>query len=221
MTASRPRPRAPRRSSGEVRRLLLNSAEQLFIKQGYQATTTNQIIELARVDAPTLYRHFANKAELFEATALAPLDEFIERHLTYWTGHPVGQADAVETVERYVTSFFTLLHQHRATLRLLIGASHSNDQLGDLARSVAKRFADGLVPLRDIVAAEEKVHHYGLKSPETTLAATTGMVLAMVLFDDWVFPSGRRPSRKTQLQEIVDLLLYGITVRPGGRPDNK
>ena len=73
MNASQPKPRAPRRSSGEVRRLLLNSAEQLFIRQGYQATTTNQIIELARVDAPTLYRHFANKAELFEATALAPL----------------------------------------------------------------------------------------------------------------------------------------------------
>src|SRR5205814_654133 len=127
------------------------------------------------------------------------------------------------TMERFAKRFFTLLYDHRETMRLLVTSSRSDDVLGELSRTVAARFREGLVPLQQIVAAESEVHGYEIESPEVTLAAATGMVMAMVLFDDWVFPAGRLPSRKRQIDEIVELVLYGVTRRPssGSRSTSK
>jgi hypothetical protein len=40
------------------------------------------------------------------------------------------------------------------------------------------------------------------------------MILSMVLFDDWIFPAGRRPDTATIIEEIIALVLYGVTQRP-------
>ena len=40
------------------------------------------------------------------------------------------------------------------------------------------------------------------------------MILSIVLFDDWVFPAGQRSDDATIIEEIVALVLYGVTQRP-------
>jgi AcrR family transcriptional regulator len=46
---------------------LIEAAEALFVKQGYEATSTDQILERAQTSRGALYHHFPNKRELFEA----------------------------------------------------------------------------------------------------------------------------------------------------------
>src|SRR5947208_17109740 len=44
---------------------LMQHAKQLFVKLGYQHTTTEKIAQAAGVTEPVLYRHFASKKVLF------------------------------------------------------------------------------------------------------------------------------------------------------------
>lgn len=77
--ASQPRrperstPEAPRirRTSGEVRALLLAAARELFLEQGFDATTIGQIADRSGVSRTVLFRHFSDKATLHRA-ALEP-----------------------------------------------------------------------------------------------------------------------------------------------------
>ena len=43
---------------------IIDAASELFYKQGYQATTIDQIIKLSGISRPTMYSHFATKEEL-------------------------------------------------------------------------------------------------------------------------------------------------------------
>ncbi len=54
-----------RLSRAERKRQLIAHAKNLFVTQGYHATTTEKIAQAAGVSEPVLYRHFENKKALF------------------------------------------------------------------------------------------------------------------------------------------------------------
>ena len=51
----------------KTRSALLTAAHELFAEQGYAATSTNDIVECAKVTRGALYYHFHNKESLFQA----------------------------------------------------------------------------------------------------------------------------------------------------------
>lgn len=65
-------------------RRILDRAEDLFAKQGYEGTSLRQIAERAGIQEPGLYNHFAGKQALYEAVlfrALNPMAEALARHM--------------------------------------------------------------------------------------------------------------------------------------------
>jgi TetR/AcrR family transcriptional regulator len=50
----------------KTRDLILDAAEALFARQGYQATTIKQVAAQVGVQGPALYKHFTSKRALFE-----------------------------------------------------------------------------------------------------------------------------------------------------------
>lgn len=60
-----------------TRDLILDAAESLFARQGYQATTIKMVAEQVGVQGPALYKHFSSKRALFE--------EVLERLFTPFT----------------------------------------------------------------------------------------------------------------------------------------
>lgn len=196
---------------------MLDAARTLFEKQGYQATTTQQIVELARVDAPTLYRHFSSKAELFEVATLGDMKEFIARHFECWRAGPPG-GDLEVLVRHFVVGFFEVIDAHRESFRLLVASSSQDGVLGELARAISRQFTEGLATFRRTVIDESRAQGvHGIASPDCTLAASTGMVLCMALFGEWLFPAGEQPSRDAQVDEIVAMTLHGVARRPASR----
>src|SRR6266550_4458777 len=67
------------RKAGRKRQLLAH-AKQLFVKHGYQDTTTEKIAGAAGVSEPVLYRHFESKKALF----LEVLQEIRDATLNRW-----------------------------------------------------------------------------------------------------------------------------------------
>ena len=53
--------------SERTRRILLDSARELFTKQGYLHTSIQQIIDHAGVSRGALYHHYRDKVALFSA----------------------------------------------------------------------------------------------------------------------------------------------------------
>ncbi len=58
-------PSGPRKAD-QKRATLIEAAGKLFVKQGYEATTMDEIAAAANVAKGTLYHYFANKAELLK-----------------------------------------------------------------------------------------------------------------------------------------------------------
>jgi len=77
---------APKQTKGErTSRRILNVAEALFARHGYEGTSLRQIADGVGIKEPGLYNHFAGKQALYEAVlyrALNPMAEALTRHVS-------------------------------------------------------------------------------------------------------------------------------------------
>jgi AcrR family transcriptional regulator len=189
-----------RRGSREVRSLLLDAARSLFAAKGYAGAATRDIAHEAGVSEALLFRHFGTKAQLFERAVIDPINEFISEYVEQWTARPVTHA--------YVDGFYRLLLEHRDLVLALITAQayEAIDEVD--GASPVSRLLDQLeaVPGRE---AEQRGFTFDV---QIATRLVVGMVMAMALLDKWMFPPGkRRPSRQRIVDEMVGMVLRGLT----------
>lgn len=68
----------PRTKPAEVRlKELMGAAEKLFLTQGVEATTINDIVEQAQVAKGTFYHYFSSKNDMLEALARRYTEQFL------------------------------------------------------------------------------------------------------------------------------------------------
>ena len=65
--------------SAATRARVLDAAQALFAEQGYEATSTDAILEASGISRGALYHHFATKQAVFEAVFQRVSDAAIER----------------------------------------------------------------------------------------------------------------------------------------------
>ena len=61
--------------SARKRRVILETATELFLRNGYLGTSMDEVASVAGVSKQTVYKHFADKEGLFQAIALATIDQ--------------------------------------------------------------------------------------------------------------------------------------------------
>ena len=102
----RPRPgRPPKDLAGDVEARILDAAERVFLKRGYQSASLDEIAETAPASKPTIYAHFPGKQALFEAVVARVIEG-----LTNFEGFaPKGRSVqdklaglGIEVVERFI-----------------------------------------------------------------------------------------------------------------------
>ncbi|MBN1490963.1 MAG: TetR/AcrR family transcriptional regulator [Phycisphaerae bacterium] len=93
-----------RMKAAERRLQLLETAAQLFAEHGYRGTTTAMLAKRARISEPILYRHFANKRDLF----IALIESAGYQVLATWE-------EAIRTVASPVEQLRVILHRNPAT----------------------------------------------------------------------------------------------------------
>src|ERR1051325_7921474 len=86
--------RMPRLKAPQRREQLMQVATKLFARNGYEATTTAAIAEMAGVTEPILYRHFKSKQELFVAIVKAVSNQTMK----HWESLIAGIADPAEQI---------------------------------------------------------------------------------------------------------------------------
>jgi AcrR family transcriptional regulator len=201
-------PARRRRSSADVRALLIDSARELFLSKGYEATTSREICERAGVAEPLLFSNFGSKTGLFEAAVLAPIAEFVSEYASSW--RDVGEEKPSERVDAFVPELFEIAQRNRTVLlEALVQRLHRESDEPGVIDQVAGT-------LKGLEGVSDLDRYENVDGP-AALTAALGMVLGVALLDDLLFPGGsRRPSRERLVAEMEKFLLYGTTRREPG-----
>ena len=204
------------RSTAEVRALILDEAHRQFTANGY-AATMKQIADGAGVTEKMVFRHFGSKAGLYEATVVRPFSEFINGFVETWQsvgphgseGQSVQEA-SLWSVTWFVDGALAFAQENREILATLMAAkSHKDEGLEEVGRTIASSFADLLLRMSPIAEVNAKP---GL-DVEVASAASAGMVLSIVLINDWLFSSASTRTDAEIRQGLIDLVTYGIAPR--------
>ncbi|HEV8628054.1 MAG TPA: helix-turn-helix domain-containing protein [Acidimicrobiia bacterium] len=206
------REREFRRGPTEVRQLLVEAARALFSAKGYAGTSTREIATTAGVSEALLFRHFGNKAKLFERAVLDPINEFIHDYIEQWTAQPVVDHTPEGIAYAFLDGFYRLLSDNGDLVLALIAAQayESIAELNDAAP--LGRLLD---ELEAVPGREAALRGYDFDVQVAT-RLVVGMVMSMALLDKWMFPPGkRRPSRQRILDEMVAFMLHGVAREDG------
>src|SRR5437870_2518927 len=106
---------APRMRKADRKRQLLAHAKQLFVRLGYQNTTTEKIARAAQVSEPVLYRHFESKRALF----LEVLREIREATLTRWHAETSDIQDPLAKLHRIIDLYLGSTREHAIEFRIM------------------------------------------------------------------------------------------------------
>jgi AcrR family transcriptional regulator len=201
--------RRTRRSPQEVRELLLGAARSTFAARGYARSSTREIAEAAGVSEALLFRHFGTKANLFELAILDPFHGFIN---AYVDGRPADITDTPPPPEvpsrEYVATLFDLLSRNRDLVMALVAARAYEVDL-----TARPELSDALDRLQALVEGE--MAQRGLEDIDVpvTIRVTFAMVVALAVFQDWLFPRDHRPSNERIVDEMVQFMVHGLARR--------
>lgn len=208
-----------RRAPAEVQHLILRAAGRLFSAKGYHGTTTREIADEAGVRESMIFRNFGSKAELFETVVVAPFTDFVNTWSSTWGNKKATSSDAETITRAFVKGFYTVIAEHRDLLQTLLAARFKGGDpaLAEIADRVIGDLAQGLTMVRDVMHDVGAVIDLRDADTPLTVAIAAGSILSLILLDDWVFPAeDRRPGKARQIEELTQMLLYGVS-QPGAQ----
>lgn len=172
--------------SARKRQTILSAGQQLFLSNGYQGTSMDQVAATAAVSKQTVYKHFGEKRELLFAIVTDALDAAagaVLDRIAALTDSGDLEADLVSVARDYLR---TVLDDRVVQLRrLVIGEANRLPELAQLYYEHAPRRT--LATLTDVF---DQLHAKGeLHAPEPRFAAehfaflVVGRPIDQALFD--------------------------------------
>ncbi|CQD17740.1 TetR family transcriptional regulator [Mycobacterium lentiflavum] len=174
-------PRRPRRTTPEVRHLILQAARERFAAVGFAGATTIAIAQSADVSETVLFRHFPTKERLFEAAVVEPFEEYVGRYTEGWRHLPVTAAEPATVLREYAAALYDIVASERELFAALMARGLHSDELAaafamldEMAKTVAEAYNldyDGPIAVRAafMMVMSTSVFH------ESLFAGTDGM----------------------------------------------
>ena len=216
--------RRTRRSTEEVRQIILAAAQDMFAEGGYAGTSTRAIARRCRVAEHLIFRHFGSKAGLFDAAIRVPFEQFLAGFALAWEQGSRTAEDVDQRSGLYVTGLYEHLMANRKLLLALIRAAQEDgaevSALMSGASSPLRRYFDRVEYLAG--TSMDEVGWSGVDVP-VVVRATFAMVLGMAMADEWLFPPDEEHPRTERIvaempQFMVPGLAHRNPPRPGRRP---
>jgi len=123
--SAKPR-KAKRAQAAEIptRELILDTAERLFARHGFDGLTLRDLAQAMELTAPSLYNHFASKQALYDAVLARGLQPIVDIIQESWSADVPDQERIGRTLTRLLEHLAQ--HPHLAPLmqRALLDESH-------------------------------------------------------------------------------------------------
>lgn len=177
------RPRAERRArrtTGEIRSLILQAALAEFAARGFAGATTRDIAARARVAEPLIFNNFGSKTTLFAEAVIEPFNERFSAFLAHSETLP---PDRQQRSAHFVHSLYPFLRDHADMLLALVKSSGELDTAG--LHGLDDYFTRAVERMR---SQYEKAGWQLDVPPELLVRYSFGMLAGAVLFRDWFFP---------------------------------
>lgn len=138
----------------DTRQTIITAASELFRKQGYAATTMQQVAEVTGISKGNLTYHFPSKQALYEAVHKQVMDYLRDRILGRSFDEGPTALEAVSEFTRRLRRWFLDEEQRFVGCvftNIAVETQHSDPAIGQLARAalsefkaiLAERFAEG------------------------------------------------------------------------------
>jgi AcrR family transcriptional regulator len=186
-----------RRSSTEVRSLLINAARDLFAERGFGGTTTREIASRAGVDETILFRNFGSKERIFTEAVARPIETFLDGYARQWQEVASTDADPQTMLSVFASSLYDLATENRTLL------------LAAVPHHLGHGVPSGFAALEEIAHSVAARHGYGYDGAVAVRAAVA-MIISMAVFDQALF-GGEPLERDRVVAELSRLLASGLT----------
>jgi AcrR family transcriptional regulator len=203
-TSNRTNPAPRTRSYGDVtRQRILEAAERVFARDGFQGATTREIAREAGVNEVTLFRHFRTRDDLLRETILchsiAP-EELIGPQSDW-------ERDLPGEVEAYVRKYYEMLLEKEALVRAVVGEGRL------LPPAVRETLKAKMLPVRaTLIERLEAAKQAGYVNPELDLACAVDILRDTVhtgMLRHTMYGTGGY-SVDTYLRTVVAIFIQGI-----------
>jgi AcrR family transcriptional regulator len=190
------------RHRASLRREILEAASRLFVEEGYQRVTMRRVAERIDYSPTTIYLHFRNKRELFEAICdetFSQLASKLER-LKATPDTPLGRLrEGLRTYLEFGTS-----HPNHYVVTFLQMQEPSNDF--DFEGSTgARAFGSLLEAVRACAAAGDIRTESAETTAQVLWAAVHGLTSLFITMKGFPFVS-----RKALVDHTLDTLIAGL-----------
>ena len=192
---------SPAEDEGAKRRQIVDGARAMFLAQGFDAASMNDIARAAGVSKGTLYVYFKNKEELFEAIVERECEAQAERIFDLDPGdHDV---EAVLTRHSIAYVKFLCRPEKASAIRTVIAIA---DRMPDLGRKFYESGpARGIARLADYLSAQVKAGVLVVEDCEIAAAQLMEACQAMI-FKSMVFNFASAPSPE-RIEHVVRIAI--------------
>jgi AcrR family transcriptional regulator len=194
--------RSHRRLTAAARRAqLIDVGRAVFARQGYDATSVEEIAEHAKVSKPIIYEHFGGKEGLYAVVVDREMEYVVRR-----IAEALASGSPRERVERAALAFLTYVKDHPDGFAVLAhGApvAAATGGMSSLLNDVAERVGD-------VFAATFKDAGYDAKAAPIYAHALIGMVTSVGQW--WI--DVRKPSIEEVANHIAALAWMGLRHLP-------
>lgn len=118
--------RRGRPANAALRRTIVDTACELFVELGFQATTMDKVAQRAKISKLSIYRHFENKEALFSAAMVARCEQFAPQALSAGEGADGSAEDQLMAVG--LSLLRTLLSPDVRSVEAMVLADKTNQK---------------------------------------------------------------------------------------------
>ncbi|SFY07687.1 TetR/AcrR family transcriptional regulator [Ruminococcus sp. XPD3002] len=130
----------------EIRNKILEMAQRLFIKRGYENTSLKQIAEKSNISKSNIYRYYSSKEDIYEVLTGTARSEIMEISRHFFTADFIGKytPDKCGEVSSILAKMFS---RHHAAMLIMLRSSAGADRKL-IEELIIKKFIDAC-PLDD------------------------------------------------------------------------
>ncbi len=171
--------RPPLERAGEVEERILDAAQAVFVKRGFEGASVDEIAQTARAGKPTIYARYANKEALFKAV----MARQVARNTQFENLVPQGRSLHAKLVNLGIALIERALDGE--TVGLMRSGIAEAERFPELTRGInemaRKRAATNLAKVLAELAREEGIAGKGAFAPDK-ITDTARIFLDLVLF---------------------------------------
>ena len=195
--------RAPQ-TEVETRTRILQAAQRLFARRGFDGTTTRDLAQAAGVAEGTLFRHFENKKAILVAVATQGWVEILTDLLT-----ELSEMGSYKAIAQVMRKRMLNLHQNADMLRVCFMEAQFHPDLSQQIQS------DVIVKMTDVAEAFFQTAMdkgiYRKTNPRIVAQVFLGMFTVAGFSRDTVMAEGSSPQEMQEMAEgLADIFLNGV-----------